>query len=127
MSNCSAPLHPQASAGLRLFNAGEYFEAHEELESAWREERGEIRALYQGILQAAVMYLQMQRLNYVGGVRMYGRCMKLLGRLPDTCRGVNVAKLRQDVTRAAEAWQQLGPERVNEMDWSLLTPITGNW
>ena len=123
MPDCSAPLHPQAIAGLRLFNAGEYFEAHEELESAWREEQGEIRNLYQGILQAAVMYLHMQRLNYEGGVRMSARCMKLLAPWPDTCRGVNVAKLRQDVIRAAEAWQQLGPERVNEMDWGLLKPV----
>jgi predicted metal-dependent hydrolase len=50
---CHAPLHPQAAEGLRLFNAGEYFEAHEALEDAWNAETGEVRNLYRGILQIA--------------------------------------------------------------------------
>ena len=37
-SLCNAPIHPQAAEGLRLFNTGEYFEAHEALEVAWLEE-----------------------------------------------------------------------------------------
>ena len=32
LNPCDAPLHPQAVHGLRLFNAGKYFEAHEALE-----------------------------------------------------------------------------------------------
>ena len=43
--NCDQPLHPKALEGLRLFNAEKYFEAHEELELAWREEKGKIREL----------------------------------------------------------------------------------
>src|SRR6185503_4609752 len=54
---CSAPLHPQAAEGLRLFNAGKYFEAHEALEDAWNEEAGPVRDLYRGVLQIAVVYL----------------------------------------------------------------------
>jgi len=123
MDNCSTPLPPHALAGLRLFNAGEYFEAHEELETAWREEKGEIRRLYQGILQAAVMYLHMQRLNYEGAVKMYGRCMKLLGPWPEMCCGVNVAKLRADLDRVMEEVQRLGAEHIADFDPSLFTPV----
>ena len=37
--------------GIRLFNAGQYWRAHEALEAAWREEPGAVRDLYRGILQ----------------------------------------------------------------------------
>jgi len=38
LEECQGTLHPKAIEGLRLFNDGEYFEAHEELETAWRDE-----------------------------------------------------------------------------------------
>jgi len=123
MDGYRGTLHPHAQEGIRLFNAGEYFEAHEALETAWREETGPIRRLYQGILEAAVTYLHMRRGNYSGAIKVYERSMKWLKLWPDECRGVNVAKLRADLSRAVEAWTRLGPERVHEMDWSLVQPV----
>ena len=63
---CNSPLHRQAAEGLRLFNAGKYFEAHEALEDAWNAEKGKVRELYRGILQIAVVYLHVTRRNYRG-------------------------------------------------------------
>jgi predicted metal-dependent hydrolase len=123
MKDCDAPLSPRALEGLRLFNAGKYFECHEELELAWREEKEEIRDLYQGILQVAVTYLHMRRGNYKGALEVYKRCIKHLNLWPEICRGVNVEKLRTDMTRAVQAWQELGPTKIHEMDWSLLKPV----
>jgi uncharacterized protein len=123
MDDCTGSLPPHAKEGLRLFNAGEYFECHEALELAWRDETGAIRDLYRGILQAAVTYLHMRRGNYVGALKVSERCMKWLNLWPDTCRGVNVAKLRADLSHAVEEWQRLGAERVHAMDWSLLKPV----
>jgi hypothetical protein len=40
MDDCNTPLTLHAKQGLRHFNAGEYFQAHEELETTWREEAG---------------------------------------------------------------------------------------
>ena len=114
---------PARERGTSSLQRGEYFEAHEALEFAWREETGAIRDLYRGILQAAVIYLHMRRGNYIGALKVSERCMKWLNRWPDTCRGVNVAKLRADLSRAVEEWQRLGAEHVHEMDWSLLKPV----
>ncbi|HET6846614.1 MAG TPA: DUF309 domain-containing protein, partial [Anaerolineales bacterium] len=66
MQQCSGKLHDRAREGIRLFNEGRFFEAHEELEAAWREEPGRIRELYQGILEAGVTYLHLRRGNLVG-------------------------------------------------------------
>src|SRR5574342_446771 len=94
--SCNAPLHPQAPEGLRLFNAGEYFEAHEALEIAWKEEKGKVRDLYRGILQIAVVYLHITRGNYNGAVKVYGRSQKWMKDWPDMCRGIFVEQLRRD-------------------------------
>ena len=51
ITDCQGPLHPQAVYGMELFNQGRYFEAHEALEAAWRDESGPVRDLYRGILQ----------------------------------------------------------------------------
>ena len=96
MDDCSAPLHPQAAEGLRLFNAGEYFEAHEALEIAWNEEKGRVRDLYRGILQIAVTYLHITRGNYNGAVKVYDRSQKWLKDWPAVCRGIQVETLRHD-------------------------------
>ena len=123
MDDCHDTLPPHAQEGIRLFNAGEYFETHEELELAWRAESGPIRRLYQGILEAAVTYLHMRRGNYSGAIKVYERSMKWLKLWPDECCGVNVTKLRADLSHAVEVWTRLGPEHVREMDWSLLKPV----
>ena len=83
---CQAPLHPQAAEGLRLFNAGEYFEAHEALEDAWNAETGRVRDLYRGILQIAVVYLHITRRNYNGAVKVYARSQRWVRDWPDVCR-----------------------------------------
>ena len=121
--DCNQSLHPKAIEGLRLFNAGKYFEAHEELEAAWKDERGKVRELYQGILQAGVTYLHITRGNYPGAVKVYGRSMKWLRQFPETCRGVDVERLRNDLTLAIEEIKRLGETRINEFNRDLLKPV----
>ena len=120
---CEGKLHPQAMEGIRLFNEGKYFEAHEELEIAWKEERGKIRELYQGILEAGVTYLHIRRGNYRGAIKVYGRSMKWLRKWPALCRGVNVAQLRDDLEAAIAQVERLGETRITDFDRALLKPV----
>jgi len=58
MTDCDGHLHPLALQGLLLFNEGKYFEAHEGLEAAWKEEKGEIpQVCIKGSWMAGVAYL----------------------------------------------------------------------
>jgi uncharacterized protein len=120
---CHAPLHPQAAEGLRLFNAGEYFEAHEALEDAWNAEQGKVRDLYRGILQTAVVYLHITRRNYQGAVKVYLRSQKWMKDWPEVCRGIAVGQLRRDAEAAMSEVRRLGMERISEFDDSLLKPV----
>ncbi len=121
--DCLAPLPPAALAGMRLFNAGKFFEAHEELEAAWRAEPDPIRNLYQGVLQIAVAYLHITRDNYAGAIKVYGRALKWLDPLPDVCQSVDVAQLKRDAEEVFAEVKRLGPERLAGLDRSLFKPI----
>lgn len=120
---CNAPLHPQAAEGFRLFNAGEYFEAHEALENAWNAERSAVRDLYRGILQIAVVYLHITRGNFNGAVKVYARSQKWLRDWPDKCRGVYVEELRRSAKMVIDEVNRLGRERIGEFDPALFKPV----
>lgn len=122
-SDCNSPLHPHAAEGLRLFNEGKYFEAHEALEAAWLEERGNVRDLYRGILQVGVAYLHITRGNYDGAVKVYGRSLKWMKGWPAVCRGIFVEELRKDAERVNAEVKRLGKKRIGEFNRSLLKPV----
>lgn len=126
MDDCNGALHPRAVEGLRLFNMGEYFEAHEALEDAWREEKGSIRDLYRGILQIAVVYLHITRGNYQGAVKVYDRSQKWIQPWPDVCRGIAVELLRRDASLVMKQVEALGETRIGSFNPSFLKPITWN-
>lgn len=124
--DCRGSLHPKAVEGIRLFNQGRFFEAHEELEIAWNEEKGAIRDLYRGILQVAVTYLHVTRGNYDGAIKVYERSRKWMRGWSDVCRGINVKKLRADAQAAMREVERLGRERIGEFHPSLFQPIQWN-
>ena len=122
-SVCQGSLPPLAIRGLELFNEGEFFEAHEFLELAWREERGPVRELYRGILQISVAYYHILRGNHRGATKMFLRARNWLAPFPDACRGVNLAAFRADYARVEESLRRLGPSGLHAFDRSLLKPI----
>jgi uncharacterized protein len=123
MSDCVGALHPQARKGLQLFNAGEYFEAHEALEDAWNAEQGDAKNLYRGVLQIAVVYLHITRRNYNGAVKVYDRSRKWLGGLPDICKGIHLGELKMNAEKTMKEIQKLGEKRIAEFDTALLNPV----
>lgn len=120
---CRMPLSNLALKGLEEFNRGEFFEAHEYLEDAWNEDQTAGRELYRAILQVAVAYLQIERGNYNGAVKMFLRVRQWIGPLPDECRGVNIAQLRADALKVEHTVLALGRERIAEFNQELLRPV----
>jgi len=120
---CHGPLPEAAVHGLEHFNAGDYFEAHELLEAAWRAEERSIRDLYRGVLQVAVTYYHIQHHNYAGAIKLIARLRKWLEPFPDTCQGINLARLREDVDRVETELHRLGPERIANFDSAFFRPV----
>ena len=125
-STCSRQIHPRAYDGILFFNRCEFFEAHEALEEAWKEDETEARDLYRGILQIAVTYVYITRGNYSGATKVYQRSQKWLAKWPDMCQGVNIKQLLEDAQLVMEEIERLGAERIAEFDVSLFRPILYN-
>jgi uncharacterized protein len=106
---------PELDEGIRLFNEGRWFEAHEVLERAWLAEPGPLRHLYQGILQVGVGLHHARRGNVHGGLRLLDRGMARLAPFEPDRLGVDVARLVRD---AAAARRQLAaPGGAETFDW----------
>jgi CheY-like chemotaxis protein len=120
---CQQQLSALALKGLEEFNRGKYFEAHEYLEEAWNEDQTPGRELYRAVLQVAVAYLQIERRNWKGAAKMFLRLRQWIDPLPDTCRGIDVARLRSDAKTVHQALMDLGPEHIWEFDNNLLEPV----
>jgi tetratricopeptide (TPR) repeat protein len=120
---CEQPLSSLALKGLAEFNRGEYFEAHEYLELAWNEDHSPARELYRAILQVGVAYLQIERGNYNGAVKMFLRLRQWIDPLPPLCRGVDVARLREDARQVHQVLLALGPDQIADFDRNLFKPV----
>jgi uncharacterized protein len=109
--------------GIAQFNRGEYFEQHETLELLWRAEQREVRRLYQGILQIGVAFHHLRRRNYHGTVYMLTRGARYLTPFSPQCQGVDVEGLLTDAATVLKAVEQLGPDRLEDFDWTLVPTV----
>jgi predicted metal-dependent hydrolase len=101
---------PRWQEAVALFNAAEWYAAHDELEALWHESVDPLRALLQGILQIAVAQLHRERGNHRGAVILMGEGLGRLRRCNDTALGIDIDALRH----AAAAHLQ---ELQSEADW----------
>jgi predicted metal-dependent hydrolase len=86
--------------GLELIRAGEYFEAHEELEDEWRDAPEAERAFLQGLVHVAVAWHHAGRGNRPGCERQLEKAARRLGPYRPRHRGVELDVVLEDVERA---------------------------
>ena len=107
---------PLLIEGVRLFNEGRYFEAHEVLEDAWRADRAATRHLYQGLLQVGVGLHHARRGNRRGALRLLDRGSDHLRPFAPVALGLDVAGLLHDVEAARTALS--APGGLEAFSWS---------
>jgi sugar phosphate isomerase/epimerase len=118
-----APLPAGIVEGIDLFNAGEYYEAHEVIEHEWHAERGPARKLYQGILQIGVGLHHTRAGNHRGAVLLLTDGIeKTAGFVPEY-RGIDTARLVREAQACLDQVIALGPDRLTEFDWSRVPVI----
>ena len=79
--------------GIRLFNQGYFFEAHEVLEEVWRQEHGEPRLFLQGLIQVCAAYHHFQNGNLAGAITLLQRGADKMRRYPPQYLGIDAAGL----------------------------------
>jgi hypothetical protein len=88
--------------GLEHIRAGRYFEAHEELETAWRAAAPEEKDFFQGLVHVAVAWYQAGRGRPVATARQLEKAARRLGPFVPAHRGIDVADLLAQVAAARE-------------------------
>lgn len=83
--------------GIRLFNAREFYDAHEVWEDVWRESEGLEKRFLQGLIQAAVAFHHHSTGNVVGACSLMERGRKNLAACPQDFRGIRVAVLLESL------------------------------
>ena len=86
--------------GLSLMRSRDYFEAHEELESAWRAAAPGERDFFQGLVHVTVAWYQASRGRRIGCERQLEKAARRLGPYAPAHRGVDVASVLAQVEAA---------------------------
>lgn len=121
---CAEPAPPELVKAIHEFNSGEFFEQHETLELLWRATPGEIRHLYEGILQIGVgMHHLFKNRNFHGAAVKLDHGTRLLEAFPEVCHGVDVGRLRRDANRARRHLVVLGAGRLAEFNRELTPQV----
>ncbi len=77
--------------GIKLFNEGNYFEAHETWEDQWRGiEKSPEKNFIQGLIVIAVALHHYKRKNYKGTSKLLGKGIKLLQELKEPKMNINI-------------------------------------
>jgi predicted metal-dependent hydrolase len=117
---CDDAPPPLLLDGIGQFNAGDYWECHETLETIWRVEPDHIRYLYQGILQVGVGFYHLRRLNWRGAVNKLRSGLAYLEPSAPACMGINVARLYDEAGAILAQLETLGPTGIGEIDTTAL-------
>jgi predicted metal-dependent hydrolase len=86
--------------GLALARAGDYFEAHEEFERAWRACEADERDFFQGLVHVVVSAYQSGRGKPVAAERQRLKALRRLAAFERVHRGLDVELLRAKLDRA---------------------------
>lgn len=123
LSACDAPLPAGIRKGIDQFNNRAFYRCHDSIELVWVDEPGDVRLMYQGLLQIAVAFYHVQKGNWRGMVKMMVRGKgKLLPFLP-ACQGIDLQSLLADVERCEVDLRELGADRMADFDPALLPII----
>ena len=113
----------QLLQGIREFNSREWFECHETVEDLWIGSEGEVRDFYQGIIQIAVALHHWRNGNFGGAVSLLKGGAGSLRHVSEACQWVDVAALIADADRMRTALEELGMERMADLEPGLLPLI----
>jgi len=78
---------------IELFNREKFFEAHEILELRWRQEQGEARDYYHGLIQIAATFVHLQKGTPEGGKELLKTAAKYLEKYRPVFMGLDLEKL----------------------------------
>ena len=109
--------------GIRLYNAGYFWHAHEAWEQVWMDAPRELRAFYQGLIQVTAAFVHLTKGEYPGTVRLLEAGIDKLAAYPGSFMGIELGKLVERARAAREQVVALGERRVGQFERSWIPRI----
>jgi uncharacterized protein len=95
--------------GIRLFNACEFFDAHEVWEDIWHEAYGIKHDFYQGMIQCAVALEHYRRSNPRGGLSLFKSYNTKFAHVPPVFMGLDVKSFLEGMHHALRPVLEANP------------------
>ncbi len=112
------------SDGIKLFNNGDYFEAHDFFEDIWVQVHDESRLFYQGLIQVAVGCYHLVCGNYKGSFNQFSKATEKLKKYDDCYHDVDLKKLLTETNNLIQVLLNHEPNRKLVVNFSDLPTIT---
>lgn len=97
---------PRFLEGIRLFNAREFFEAHEVWEDLWHEMTDGNRRFVQSLIQVAVCVYHASNGNALGARRLFASAKRYMLAYGQTHWGVDIPMFWNEMTEAMSEFHQ---------------------
>ncbi|MDT7816852.1 MAG: uncharacterized protein QOH35_2183 [Acidobacteriaceae bacterium] len=95
--------------GLRLYDAAEFFAAHEAWESVWLPAQEPEKTFLQGLIQVTAAFHHLRRENRLGTSRLLRAALGRLELYPQDFGGISVDLLRDDIRVWLQALEMDAP------------------
>ena len=112
---------PELAQGLKLFNQGDYYEAHEYFEDAWRKTGDPSREFYRALLQISGGFFRLTQGKPSAAYKFFTHALKWLEPFPDQHLGFNLPLLRSDLQKIVKAMEE-GQTQVDNL-LAMLHPL----
>ena len=83
--------------GLQRLNQGEFYEAHEDFEAAWRKTPGEEREYYRALLQISGGFFRLSQGNPKGAQKFFQLAAGWLTRFPNVFMGMDTFAIQKNL------------------------------
>ncbi len=106
----------EAEEGIRLFNEGFYFEAHDVLEEVWIGRTGREKVFYQGLIQVAVGLYKIAVGNQGGAVSLLNKGLDKLKAVRDIDSPLDLERLIRETESVLVRVKELGQVHIADFD-----------
>lgn len=111
-------------SGMDLYNAGEYWACHEELEEVWLDAPSEDKLFLQGLIQAAAAFHKyLVQENAVGAVKLLTRSLNKLTLYSDSYMGLEMGAFKRGLSVCWREVIELGQRHIDEFDRQLVPQL----
>lgn len=111
------------SEAVGFFNKGEFWESHEVFEDVWRMQKGDVKKLAQGFVQAAAAFSYVKLRRYESIIYLFDKSVEKLRAAVYLLPEVHVNRLVQAILTAKAEVQRLGESGLENFDPALYPQI----